>query len=159
MAFPLVGALIASKRPENAVGWLCLAVGLMWTLGGLLERTNCLVQSNGSPLLDAVWKLACEALEQNETAVLLVKDQRLAAASEAVLETDADLRDVKVVVPAQMRGGMRHGRTIAVGSDRWFPEHVFSAPRARVEHSPGGRGWFPDLIGQFPQEVFASLRD
>ena len=37
MAFPLVGALIASKRPKNAVGWLCLAVGLMWILAGALD--------------------------------------------------------------------------------------------------------------------------
>ncbi len=37
LAFPLVGALIASKRPENAVGWLCLAVGLLWTLIGAFE--------------------------------------------------------------------------------------------------------------------------
>ncbi len=37
LAFPLVGALIASKRPENAVGWLCLVVGLIWTLIGVLE--------------------------------------------------------------------------------------------------------------------------
>jgi hypothetical protein len=37
LAFPLVGALIASKRPKNAVGWLCLAIGLLWTLGGMLD--------------------------------------------------------------------------------------------------------------------------
>jgi hypothetical protein len=37
LAFPLVGALIASRRPENAVGWLCLAVGLLWTLIGSFE--------------------------------------------------------------------------------------------------------------------------
>jgi hypothetical protein len=37
LAFPLVGALIASKRPKNAVGWLCLAVGLLWTLGGVFD--------------------------------------------------------------------------------------------------------------------------
>jgi hypothetical protein len=37
LAFPLVGALIASKRPKNAVGWLCLAVGLLWMLAGLLD--------------------------------------------------------------------------------------------------------------------------
>jgi hypothetical protein len=37
LAFPLIGALIASKRPKNAVGWLCLAVGLMWTLSGVLD--------------------------------------------------------------------------------------------------------------------------
>jgi hypothetical protein len=30
LAFPIVGALIASKRPENPVGWICLADGLLW---------------------------------------------------------------------------------------------------------------------------------
>jgi hypothetical protein len=37
LAFPLVGALIASKRPTNAVGWLCLAVGLLWALSGVFD--------------------------------------------------------------------------------------------------------------------------
>jgi hypothetical protein len=37
LAFPLVGALIASRRPKNAVGWLCLAVGLLWTLSGVFD--------------------------------------------------------------------------------------------------------------------------
>jgi hypothetical protein len=37
LAFPLVGALIASKRPKNAVGWLCLAIGLLWSLSGVLD--------------------------------------------------------------------------------------------------------------------------
>ena len=32
LAFPLVGALIASKRPENPIGWICLAIGLLWML-------------------------------------------------------------------------------------------------------------------------------
>ena len=30
LAFPLVGVLIASKRPENPIGWICLAVGIIW---------------------------------------------------------------------------------------------------------------------------------
>ena len=37
LAFPLVGALIASKRPKNAVGWLCLAVGVLWALSGVFD--------------------------------------------------------------------------------------------------------------------------
>ena len=32
LAFPIVGALIASRRPENPVGWTCLAAGLFWIL-------------------------------------------------------------------------------------------------------------------------------
>ncbi|HET7480060.1 MAG TPA: hypothetical protein VFJ72_11155 [Rubrobacteraceae bacterium] len=32
LAFPIVGALIASKRPENPIGWICLTVGLFWML-------------------------------------------------------------------------------------------------------------------------------
>jgi len=32
LAFPLVGALVASRRPHNPIGWLCLAVGICWML-------------------------------------------------------------------------------------------------------------------------------
>jgi hypothetical protein len=32
LAFPIVGALIASRHPQNPVGWICLAVGLIWML-------------------------------------------------------------------------------------------------------------------------------
>jgi hypothetical protein len=32
LAFPIVGALIASRHPKNPVGWICLAIGLFWTL-------------------------------------------------------------------------------------------------------------------------------
>ena len=32
LAFPVVGALIASRRPRNPIGWICLADGLMWML-------------------------------------------------------------------------------------------------------------------------------
>ena len=30
LAFPIVGALIASRHPKNPVGWICLAIGLFW---------------------------------------------------------------------------------------------------------------------------------
>jgi len=30
LAFPLVGALIASRRPHNPIGWICLVDGLLW---------------------------------------------------------------------------------------------------------------------------------
>jgi hypothetical protein len=35
LAFPLVGALIASRRPQNPIGWICLAAGTIWMLANL----------------------------------------------------------------------------------------------------------------------------
>jgi hypothetical protein len=32
MIFPLVGALIASRRHRNPIGWILLATGLLWML-------------------------------------------------------------------------------------------------------------------------------
>ena len=37
LVFPLVGALIASRRPENPIGWLCLADGLLWMTTNMLD--------------------------------------------------------------------------------------------------------------------------
>jgi MFS family permease len=40
LIFPLVGAMIASRRPRNPIGWLCLAIGLLWAFSGLLDYYN-----------------------------------------------------------------------------------------------------------------------
>jgi hypothetical protein len=37
LSFPVVGGLISSKRPENAIGWICLAAGLFWMLIAVQE--------------------------------------------------------------------------------------------------------------------------
>jgi len=37
LVFPLVGALIASRRPENPIGWLCLADGFLWMITDMLD--------------------------------------------------------------------------------------------------------------------------
>jgi len=37
LAFPLVGALIASRRPHNPIGWLLLVEGLLWMLIDTIE--------------------------------------------------------------------------------------------------------------------------
>jgi hypothetical protein len=37
LVFPLVGALVASRRPENPIGWLCLADGFLWMSTNMLD--------------------------------------------------------------------------------------------------------------------------
>jgi hypothetical protein len=37
LAFPLVGAMVASRRPHNPIGWICLAVGFLFLLLGMSE--------------------------------------------------------------------------------------------------------------------------
>jgi hypothetical protein len=32
LTFPVIGALIASRRPQNPIGWICLADGLLWMI-------------------------------------------------------------------------------------------------------------------------------
>ena len=37
LSFPVVGALIASRRPRNPVGWILLADGLLWMTSDMLD--------------------------------------------------------------------------------------------------------------------------
>ena len=35
VSFSVVGGLLAVRRPENSVGWLCLTIGLLWSMEGI----------------------------------------------------------------------------------------------------------------------------
>ncbi|HET7270555.1 MAG TPA: hypothetical protein VFI90_05650, partial [Rubrobacter sp.] len=38
LAFPLLGALIASRRPHNPIGWICLADGVLWMVLAVTDQ-------------------------------------------------------------------------------------------------------------------------
>jgi hypothetical protein len=59
LAFPLVGALVASRRPRNWVGWILLADGLLWTFGTVLDsyRVYGLARPGSVPFSGAVHAL------------------------------------------------------------------------------------------------------
>ena len=59
LAFPIVGALVALKRPRNPIGWMCLTAGLFWMLIALGDQfTAYSLTTTGSPpgpvMLDAL---------------------------------------------------------------------------------------------------------
>jgi len=59
LAFPIVGALIASRRPENPIGWMCLVAGLFWMLIALESQYDAYVHAKlgsvpGAVMIDAL---------------------------------------------------------------------------------------------------------
>ena len=84
LAFPIVGALIASKRPENPIGWICLVSGLFWMSYAQgdasnayeLARTGTVTSSvTLDALLQATWTLPVGLL--GIYMILLFPDGRL----------------------------------------------------------------------------------
>jgi hypothetical protein len=84
LAFPIVGALIASKRPGNPIGWICLVSGLFWMSYAQgdashayeLARTGTVTSSvTLDALLQATWTLPVGLL--GIYMILLFPDGRL----------------------------------------------------------------------------------
>ena len=59
LAFPIVGTLVASRRPRNPIGWLCLTAGLFWMFIVIGDQVTAYgLATTGSPpgpvMLDAL---------------------------------------------------------------------------------------------------------
>jgi hypothetical protein len=84
LAFPVVGALIASRRPHNPIGWLCLVAGLFWmsiTLGSQHDA-YVLAKTSSQPstvAIDALtqWMWVPPAGLLGDYTILLFPDGRL----------------------------------------------------------------------------------
>jgi hypothetical protein len=61
LAFPIVGVLIASGRPHNPIGWLCLIIGLFWMLIALGDQYDAYVLAKTGSVPNT---LAIDALTQ-----------------------------------------------------------------------------------------------
>jgi len=62
LAFPIVGALIASRHPKNPVGWICLAVGLFWMLIAVGDQ----YEADNTVVIDALAQALFRALTGQE---------------------------------------------------------------------------------------------
>ena len=61
---------------------------------------------------------------------LILKESSLISVVKKILAANPRLREIEIVVPSQLRGSTCYKRLIVIGPDRWFPDYVFSAPRA-----------------------------
>jgi hypothetical protein len=84
LAFPIVGALIASKRPGNPIGWICLIAGLFWmqiAVGDPLTAYSLAITGSapGPVMLDALslWSWAFPLGLLGTYMVMLFPDGRL----------------------------------------------------------------------------------
>ncbi|HKO19129.1 MAG TPA: hypothetical protein VJU82_09615, partial [Acidobacteriaceae bacterium] len=101
----------------------------------LAELARELSSSSSQPLADLV--LEC-ILDVGEYPTALVLSN--AGRGDAVEAFWAGLWDpsaVHVVAPAQLRGPASFQHAVMVGPVRWFPDHVFAAPRARYLSTVG----------------------
>jgi signal transduction histidine kinase len=67
LAFPIVGWLIATRRPGNSIGWICLAIGFIWELSGtasavvewgLDQKTLSVPVAEWIEVVGALWPIA-----------------------------------------------------------------------------------------------------
>ncbi len=113
----------------------------------LVDAMDALAREGGNPLLQALPDLI-DADGANDPVGLLVARPYLLSGAHSEVASNPYLGDVGLTVPAQFRDGNCYGKLIAVGSPRWFPEHIFSAPRAEeiclLNYSWVGSRWEPE---------------
>lgn len=127
----------ASVYPSHAEA----AEGVMTLLADLSDR-------NDDPLGDAVRSLRLDG----KSAFLLLPDTRNTAAVE---ETVAGPEGLAVLTPPQLADSAIYEAGAIIGVARWFPAHVFAAPRARRIHLAHYK-WLRD--GPLDPRIFAGSR-
>jgi len=94
----------------------------------ILDQADFFAHASSNPLLDAVSAMCTDGGCADRA--LLVKDSRLIPVAEAALATHESTRHVSVVCPSQLNSGHCYPQMIIMGPSRWYPDSVFSAPRA-----------------------------
>jgi len=99
-------------------------------LANLAQQLEGLSAEAGSPFIEPL-----EQLHQPSGGLCVVlRNPRMNQAVAAFFARTATLRNARVVSPSQLRGGHLCNMLAAIGPCGWFPEHVFSAPRAASVH-------------------------
>ena len=97
-------------------------------LGDMLDALQGLRESSANPLLAAIGEIAGRS-EGSPTPVLL-SESRLRQPSEAAMEEAGFAHRVLLLTPPELRAASSLDALVIIGAPRWFPQHVFTAPRA-----------------------------
>jgi hypothetical protein len=121
-------------------------------LVSLVQNLERLSAESSSPLIGPLKDL----LRQSGGLSVVMSNSRMNQAVAAYFSENADLRNAKVISAAQLRGARLGGVLAAIGPCDWFPEYVFSAPRAPAIHVISFR-WIRDSWK--PEPIFLNNSD
>lgn len=102
--------------------------GMMPYIDALFTQVRKMSQSKLDHLLDTVVDVVKS--DRVKTTALLVKQTRLIGPVEAAVEMKRQLASCQVIGLANLRDTNCYDRLMVFGLPRWYPDHVFSAPRA-----------------------------
>lgn len=121
----------------------------------LLTLFSQVAKLSDNPLLDRLaqeWQFLPDG-----SAAILVKETRLVSATEIALRVNQKIGSsrIDVIAPAQIDSTQCYQNLFVFGPARWFPEHIFTAPRAKNVHIISYR-WIVDTWHQEPAFVGSS---
>lgn len=115
-------------------------------LADLVQKLERLSAETGSPLIGPLEDL----LRQCGSLSVMIRNPRMNQAAASYFAGNPNLRNARVVSAMQLRGAHLCDVLAAIGPCGWFPEYVFSAPRATAIHVISFRwirdGWKPEPI-------------
>ncbi|MEI2609620.1 MAG: hypothetical protein V9G20_13405 [Candidatus Promineifilaceae bacterium] len=98
-------------------------VGYAFTV---LDSLNGLLNASEDPLLDKLLELT----SAEQKVAWAIKESRLIPHVEDLV-AELNLSKLSIIHPLQLRNLTCYDQLIAIGPSRWFPESVFTAPRAQ----------------------------
>ena len=115
-------------------------------LANLVQKLERLSLDSGSPLIGPLEEL----LRQSGSLRVMIRNPRMNQAAAAYFAGNPRLRHAGIVSATQLRGAHTCDVLATIGPCGWFPEYVFSAPRAPAIHVISFRwirdGWKPGPI-------------
>jgi hypothetical protein len=99
-------------------------------LAVLVEKLKQLSQESNSPLIAPLEEL----LGHNGSLSVITRNPRLNQAAASYFASNWRLRHTRIVSPTQLRGAHTCDALAIIGPCGWFPEYVFTAPRAAAIH-------------------------